>query len=793
MGPPAFPRVTPTSHGPESSLILHIAEVALAAKNRWERIALACHDIGKATILWQVYSRGGFTSASPHQHAETGALLAALLLGELGAPERERAKALATVAAHHSNLGRISIMAETSDGAKASRIILHDPQAERFFCETLPATFGYEPAAAIRAWQAARSMFPLRNDDWLWAAPASHATFTPVSSLEAYLECRDFLGRLVAYDHASAAHQSGGPWVDPVLKKREFLRRPARSYPKRGPLNALRSKLRTACVALADKLSPDVCAAICAPTGMGKTEALLALAEALVKAHGLESIVYSLPLTAIIHQLYDEYLSGSHAADALLWNYQRKEKNVREQGRGGSEHEDVWTKVAIHERRFDASYVATTFNQVLLSAGHPGKSSCVAGTELRNAVVILDEIHKLPRPVLVFGLRLLMSFAKQNNLYIVVASATLPPSEMLRLPAKLVTLPDEVCREINTAPSVALRRSYAPFRQKRLTVAGLKAEMDTFHRKNNKSLLVVLNAVAKGTLPLSEMFTGKKRADLRTSIVTDEGRHVFFLDNLVPPYRQAEILSEVRRLLAAGALVTLVTTPLIEAGVDLDFDELWDDFFSLSSLLQRGGRCGRNYRQGRRCRVLCFTLMVESARGLIPSREALLDQSGARRSGVPELLALEDEYAQRAEGMWFDSFEKECAEDKLIAALSSFLVRSSYIDPAPGETALYAFEARDYAGFVSAEEIAAIVDPVAAAEGQTEAVILPLAMREEYLACLAQARCYPNRDSARRLQSLRARYVIRSLNAAAVRDVTEGMSQIDSDDERPVFAPNSIY
>jgi hypothetical protein len=771
--------------------VSHTREVIAAGTSNWERISLGCHDVPKATLPWQAYSRSDFSSKSPHLHAEVGAVLAVLLLKELGADQRAIVKALLAPAAHHSNLGPLTVTDPTSESYRAAQITLNDPSAKAFFCRVLPnlpelKQDGYTEEVAERVWTLAQTMFRSRRA-LIFTAARITAPFDAVANLGLYLDARDFLGRLVAMDHASAAHQARGGQMVLHPPAKVFRLRTPRTYSNTTGINRLRAFLRTETVALAPQAEVGCPVAVVGPTGTGKTDALLSLAEEIVRLKNLRRVIYSLPFTTIANQVFDLYLGSHQSSDAQIWNYQRKERNVQQQS---GDVNGAWDRIEIYENRFEASYTVTTFNQILLSAGHPGRRCCVAGTEMRDGVIILDEVHKLPRHVLVHGLNLLREFAMRNNLYIIISSATMPPAEMLRLGSDIKGLPEAVVKALYEAPEVAGRRTYAPHPFRHMTVAMLKSQVDLFHKEHrNKSLLVVLNAVGKGTLPLSEAVTGQTRADLRCRATVD-GREIFFLDNLVPPYLQREIIHEVSERLHEGKPVTLVSTSLIEAGVDLDFDELWDDFFSLSSLLQRGGRCGRTPSPGRKCRVLVFQLMVLVGGDLRPSRSSLLPQK-TDPAVVSLGFADEDAFSINADSAWHDKFStsgREWLESEIAADLNEILEGSSAVDYKSVAQQMYEISPIGYMGLAWPDRIVAAVDPIQQNEGQEEAVILPLAARDEYVAAVQHALSHPSRRTARELQSLRSRYLIRSTNKSAIESVTRGMVPVTQDDGRTVYS-----
>ena len=125
-----MPAPTLLSHGPRSNLLEHLREVTLAAQNMPERMACACHDIGKATRSWQRYIRGEIRQ-SPHSHGLCGALLASRLILSLEQPGGDKWAAVVfhVVTANHGLLYAPSASNSTGDLAA----IYNDVQAKEFF------------------------------------------------------------------------------------------------------------------------------------------------------------------------------------------------------------------------------------------------------------------------------------------------------------------------------------------------------------------------------------------------------------------------------------------------------------------------------------------------------------------------------------------------------------------------------------------------------------------------------------------------------------------------------------
>src|SRR5262249_18380136 len=133
---------------------------------------------------------------------------------------------------------------------------------------------------------------------------------------EIWRKAKDFLARLVLFDVNSARNQDPQkriPFDDQLPSADPFELRTPKSF-RPGPLSALRDLLRTETLQLVDYPLIN----IDGPTGSGKTQAYLQLAEEKVRKFGYDKIVIALPMISILEQVVRDYLSERVAQ---IWNY----------------------------------------------------------------------------------------------------------------------------------------------------------------------------------------------------------------------------------------------------------------------------------------------------------------------------------------------------------------------------------------------------------------------------------------------------------------------------------------
>jgi hypothetical protein len=567
----------------------HTAQVLAMAETLPERVAAICHDVGKATVPCQDRARKNFRNPdgtpirSPHSHAEWGGILAYFALEELGCDLITKVVVLQTVAAHHSHLGPI----ETN-----SDIVLavgNSAEALEFAIEAFKTFLPQISEQTVKkAWSEAKQAFSHGEIESLY----NDKDFSETDKLWLILSARRMLGKLVLFDTRSAANQdpkTKRPFRGTLPAGPIFRQRHARTYGQ-NRLSALRDSLKDACVSMA----PAVFYSIEAPTGMGKTEAMLSLAEKVAREENKKAIVYAVPQISICEQIVAEYMSG---VDAQVWNFKIRQKLDQE-----SNADDQDTRAAVLESPFSSSYNITTFNQVVLSIAHPHRNHCVRSLWLKHAVIIMDEIHKLPLHCLLYFIQLAKLFAERNNCTWIFGSATpLPDSDKIFRDIQLSRLNEKISCGLKESPLLYERRIY-----QKVEDQNAQSVAELMHRcaRGDGQNLVLLSLVEKGTFAVAKMLGIPTDPWDRVFTGLNPKHPIVWLDGSVPPLVREHYLSFVKSRLQSGLPITLLTTQIVEVGVDLDFDAGYTDFISLASILQRGGRVARESRLDGRPRSL---------------------------------------------------------------------------------------------------------------------------------------------------------------------------------------------
>lgn len=311
------------------------------------------------------------------------------------------------------------------------------------------------------------------------------------------------------------------------------------------------------------------------PTGLGKTLTALSFAfklrKLLQEQRGFTPrIIYSLPFLSIIDQNAAEFENVLHSAGILVDTHLLlKHHHLAEFSykKDGEEFEPGQAKILIEG--WNAEIIVTTFVQMFHTLISHRNSSLRKFHRLADAIVILDEVQSIPSKYWPLVKEMLETMARELNTYIVFVTATEP----------LIFPKEELYPLVN-------KEKYFS-RMARVTVKPRLNEsipLEEFARsvimENGKSYLFIMNTIgaAKELYNLLQERNG--------------GMDMVFLSTHVVPRERKERIRELR----TGKARVCVTTQLVEAGVDIDFDVVYRDLAPLDSVNQAAGRCNRNWR-----------------------------------------------------------------------------------------------------------------------------------------------------------------------------------------------------
>jgi hypothetical protein len=245
---------------------------------------------------------------------------------------------------------------------------------------------------------------------------------------------------------------------------------------------------------------------------------------------------------------------------------------------------------------FSSPYNVTTFNQVYSATISPHRKACVRGLYLKDAVIILDEVQKLPVHSLLYGLPMIQKYARENNCCLIFSSATPLPLAPVLFPYGLPASSSHSRQVLYSDPLLMNRRSYEKIPAREEISLGGDIERSISAGKRE---FFLLSLVTRGTFAVARLLGLStdpfKRITMRRT-AAGVPHPVVWLDGTVPPFERIRYLRYIQRRLHRGLGITLLTTQVVEAGVDFGgrcFENGYTDFMDIASLVQRGGRVNR--------------------------------------------------------------------------------------------------------------------------------------------------------------------------------------------------------
>ena len=294
------------------------------------------------------------------------------------------------------------------------------------------------------------------------------------------------------------------------------------------------------------------------PTGGGKTLSSMAFAMKHALKHGLRRIIYVIPYTSIIEQnaaVFREILGD----DAVLEHHSNFEPH----------EEDHRSRLA--SENWDAPVVVTTNVQFFESLYRCRSSKCRKIHNIAASVVILDEAQMLPVPLLLPCIEVLKELSTAYRTSIVLCTATQPALSATD------SFKDglEGVREIVSDP----KRLYIQFKRVQAEKVPVIADDELAHKLNfHNQALCVVNTRAHARRIFERM---------------PEKEGCYHLSALMCPEHRTSTLNKIRTALFEGSKCRVISTQLIEAGVDIDFPVVFRSISGIDSIAQAAGRCNR--------------------------------------------------------------------------------------------------------------------------------------------------------------------------------------------------------
>jgi len=569
----------------------------------WGKAAGVAHDAGKGRLVWQKYLqvKSGYDEEA-HLEGKRGkiphAIHGAKLVEDLFGKGIGRLLAYC-IAGHHAGLPNWS----GSEGAGRASLRFQQSQVKNL--ETI------DPSIINNILSSKPTNPPWRFDKGLdvslW-----------IRMLYSSLVDADFLDTEFYMNDEQAATRGGYCSISELLDRLNLYNRQLDESSEDTKVNKIRRSIRTKCVLMASDEQGTFSLSV--PTGGGKTLSSLAFALEHAKKHHLERIIYVIPYTSIIEQNADVFRRAV-GEDQVIEHHSSLAEN------------DSTPKSRLASENWDAPIIVTTSVQFFESLFAARSSRCRKLHNIVKSVVILDEAQLVPVDFLDPILKTMQLLVDHYQVTFVISTATQPAfkehvvGEKPFLGLKYIKemMGDN---EAVTALYQSLERCHVKFPedlQSLSTWDDIAENLKQYDQvlcvvSDRKSCRELHDLMPTGTYHLSALMCGQHRS---------------------------EIIKTIKQKLKGGEPIRVISTQLVEAGVDLDFPVVYRALAGLDSIAQAAGRCNREGKLPEKGRVVVFN----------PPRKAPLGILRKAADTTRDIVSMNE-----TDPLCFEMFEKYFAE-----------------------------------------------------------------------------------------------------------------------------------
>lgn len=542
---------TPNEKGEWHDLDSHLKEVAELAEKFAGKFGAGelanwiglWHDLGKSNSAFQDYlkacQRGDHHDKVPH--AIWGAVLAYWLLSQNRTDDRWKEIAL-TIAGHHGGIDQ--------PGSLSQRLVAHMQNNQEIFQHIVEYAKRLPSLPKVILPELTRTQREL----------FIRMVFSALVDAD-YLNTEKHFNEK-QYSLRQKQQRIEHLWSRFITNQLEFMS----SVDSKTVVNQVRKEVYVLCVkAAAGK--PGIYR-MTVPTGGGKTRSGLAFALRHAVENQMDRVVVAIPYTSIIDQTAKEY-KKILGADTVLEHHSQVSVPADEN------QDTAYISVKLAVENWDVPLIVTTTVQLFesLFSNKPGKVRKLHN--LSRSVIVIDEVQTLPPELLTPTLDILKNLVELYGVTVVLSTATQPAFEDSHYlkPFQGLQVFEIVPKEIYQVHFKKLERVKYYRKEELVSWQELADEIS-----EEKQVMVVMNT-RKDALSLIEALGNKE--------------DVFHLSTLLCGIHRRLILREVIRRLKNGLPVRLISTQVIEAGVDIDFPTVYRAIGPFDRIVQAAGRCNR--------------------------------------------------------------------------------------------------------------------------------------------------------------------------------------------------------
>lgn len=368
-------------------------------------------------------------------------------------------------------------------------------------------------------------------------------------------------------------------------------------------LNKKRNEILMRCTDKA-KLEPGFFS-LTVPTGGGKTLSSMAFALEHAIKHNKKRIIVAIPYTSIIEQTSKVFKYGSDIDEDIErfkseGNFLFGEDQVVEH-HSNLDPEDENYKNRLAKENWDAPIIVTTNVQLFESLFAYKTSACRKLHNISNSVIILDEAQMVPTDYLGPIISVLKGLVKYFGVTVLLMSATQPALKgKIGSDTAIIDGLENVTEIIDNPDSLALK-----FKRVQIHIPQNLTERKSYEE------------IAEELKLYDRVLCIVNRKDDCRQIHKLMPQETIHLSGYMCGEERSEVVSDIKNKLKNNESVRVVSTQIVEAGVDIDFPVVYRALSGLDSIAQAAGRCNRENKLKDGGKVIVFNPPKPSPTGFL--------------------------------------------------------------------------------------------------------------------------------------------------------------------------------
>ena len=609
---------------------LFLEEAGLPELAPLGRLLAQLHDAGKAQPAFQSYILGKSDQKAPHSAA--GALLATCMLYELSEelqlkklPRTSQLLAYA-ISGHHRGLyDYIELRKELEKKEIEERCTKTKEELPNIKSELQTWVEEHAEATETSLKELAKQVGETEQ-----AQAVIRLLFSCLVDAD-FLDTEAFMDE----ERKGRRHEATSGYA-PLETLRDRLTKHMESFSTEGKINEARRAFLNRCREHG-RTCPKGYYSLFLPTGGGKTLSSMAWALETALKHEAQRIIYVIPYTSIITQtagIFREIFGEENVLE--------HHSDISFSGGETSQEAERYERTRLLAENWDAPIIVTTNVQFFESLFSHKVSRSRKVHSIANSVVVFDEVQMFPTKFLHPMLRLLEDLRWIYGTQLLFCSATLPPfdkdhSSTFKKVNDFHQLSEDIQPIVPEDPELfkVFDRVIYHLEEREYTTKELAEEL----AQHDSALCIVNSRRDASQLYLALLEEG------------EEAQNVIHLSRNMCSAHLKERIAEVRQRLKAGIPTLVISTQLIEAGVDIDLPIVYRAMSGLDSIVQAGGRCNREGKRSAPGEVYVFSLSDGGkafgaiAQGQNATRFLLDNDKEHTRSSIP--LELIEAYYDR--------------------------------------------------------------------------------------------------------------------------------------------------